>query len=69
MMNQEALSYYNGDHYCPLYQHVINGSVCYETVMAYGHFLKKDAVPEMKEVVDLEQGKKICDACPGSKIF
>ena len=66
MINQETSQYCDRDHYCPVYHRQINGAVCYETVMAFGQYIKKDAVSEMKEIVDMQQGKKICDACPGN---
>ena len=58
---------YESDHYCPAYGKVICSDLCYESMMALGRIVKVSSVPELSEIEDIENARKICDGCPYSE--
>ena len=59
---------YEADHKCPVFKKIIDGDLCYESVMALKKFVKVSSVPELSEVEDVEGARKICAACPYSDL-
>jgi hypothetical protein len=45
---------------CPLLSRQIAEGLCIDIIMALGKYLKKEAVPEVK---DWEKAKEICSGC------
>lgn len=54
---------YDADHYCRVYQKVIDCTLCYESLMALGKYFKIESVPELKDVKEIEEARCICDNC------
>lgn len=54
---------YDAAHYCRVYQKVIDCDLCYESLMALGKVFKTDSVPELKDVKDIEEARRICAGC------
>lgn len=59
---------YEADRYCPAYERKIDCDLCYESLMALTRFIKIEAVPELKEIKDIEKARVICDKCPYSDL-
>ena len=59
---------YEADHYCPAYGKVINIDLCYESLMALSRAVKVSSVPELAEIADIEEARKICAKCPYSEL-
>ena len=54
---------YTADRYCPVFKRVIDCDWCYESVLGLSRDIKVDAVPELREVKDIESARIICDKC------
>lgn len=57
---------WNKEHNCPAYNKVIDPDLCYESMMVLCVAIKPQALPEIKEIVNLEQARKKCLKCPYS---
>lgn len=57
---------YEADHYCPVFQKIICGDLCFESIMALSRSVKLESIPELKEIKDIEKARKICAGCPYS---
>ena len=54
---------YTADRYCPVFKRVIDCDWCYESVLGLLRYIKVDAVPELREVKDIESARIICGKC------
>ena len=63
----EGLDYEN-PHYCPVYQRIISIDLCFDSLMALGRQVKVSSVKELAVVKNIEEARKICAACPYSKL-
>lgn len=59
---------YESDHYCPVYEKVVCADICYESLMALSRAVKVSSVPELSEVRDIENARKVCRKCPYSDL-
>lgn len=59
---------YDNPHYCPAYKKVIDIDLCYDSLMCLNRFIKVSALPELDEISDIEEARKICKACPYSDL-
>lgn len=66
-MSNETLDY-EADRYCPAYKRVIDADLCYESLNCLSGSFKISSVPELSEIPDIEQARKICDQCPFSEL-
>ena len=67
MMKQEIVDY-EKEHYCPVYDKVINPDLCYDSLMCLGKFFKVSSLKELSEIEDIEKARKICEQCVYSKL-
>lgn len=65
--NNTKVDYTLPEWHCPVYGKVVPNWLCLETEAALTKQLKKSAVPEMSEVVDIALAEKQCFNCPYSK--
>lgn len=54
---------YDADHYCRVYQKVIDCDLCYESVMVLNKSFKVESLPELKVVADIEEARRVCASC------
>lgn len=59
---------YTADRYCPVFKRIIDCDWCYESVMGLSRAIKVEAVPELREVKDIEKARIICDKCKYSDL-
>lgn len=59
---------YTADRYCPVFKRVIDCDWCYESVLGLSRDIRVDAVPELSEITDIENARKICDKCKYSDL-
>jgi len=59
---------YDADHMCPVFERIIDCNLCYESVMALKRFVKVSSVPELSEITDIEQARRICEDCLYSRL-
>lgn len=54
---------YDADHYCRVYGKVIDCDLCYESVVVLKKCFKVESLPELKEVADIEEARRVCASC------
>ena len=59
---------HEADHACPVYGRVICADLCYESLCALGRVIKISSVPELAEIGDIEEARRLCAACPYSDL-
>ena len=53
--------------FCPAYNKEISKFVCAETEAVLSRQLKPDTVPEVREIENIEEARKLCSQCPYSE--
>ena len=46
------------EHYCPVYEKVIDPALCYESLMCLGRYFKVSSLKELSEIEDIENARK-----------
>lgn len=59
---------YNADHFCPVYNKIINSDLCYDSLMALSRHIKITSVSELSEIGNIEKARKLCAKCPYSDL-
>ncbi len=59
---------YNADHMCPVYKRIIDPNLCYDSLMCLNRYFAVSSTPELSEVKDIEEARKICGKCEYSKL-
>ena len=59
---------YDVDHYCPAYNKIISADLCYDSLMCLSGMFKISSTWELQEIEDIEHARKVCEACPYSKL-
>ena len=59
---------YENDHYCPAYGRVIDIDLCYDSLCCLGGLFKISSTPELAEISDIEEAKRVCADCPYSDL-
>lgn len=54
---------YYEDRDCPVFNRTIDCDLCYECVLALSHQVKISSVPELKELINIEESRIICGNC------
>ena len=53
----------NDDRFCPVFNKVIDGELCYEANMCLSGLFKPSSVSELDSVKDIEGSRKLCSEC------
>jgi hypothetical protein len=61
--------HYEEDHYCPLYNKIINPDVCYESMMCLHRFFKISSVKELAQIEDIDKVRMKCEKCKYSEEY
>ncbi len=56
----------NADHYCPVFERVIDSYLCVDSLFCLSGMFKVSASKELMELEDIEKARKICRDCPYS---
>lgn len=56
------------EHYCPVYDKVIDGDLCYDTLMCLNKSFKISSTIELSLVADISNARKICLECGYSRL-
>ena len=59
---------YDIPHYCPVYKRDIEIDLCYDSLCCLNGDFKISSTPELVEIKDIEEAKKICANCPYSDL-
>lgn len=59
---------YEADHYCPVYDRVIDADLCYDSLCCLSGEFKVSSTPELSEVKDIEAARQVCKACQYSEL-
>ncbi len=54
------------EHFCPIYDRVIDPDLCYDSVMCLLGFFKIESTQELLEIGDIEDARLKCRKCPYS---
>ena len=58
---------YEADHYCPVYDRIINSDLCYDSMMWLHRFFKVSSVKELSQVEDIDKARMKCEKCKYSE--
>lgn len=50
-------------HYCPVYGHVIDVDLCYDSLMALNQSFKISSVHELSGIDDIDNARQLCKKC------
>lgn len=59
---------YETDHYCPVYDRVINVDLCYDSLMSLNRGFRIDSTKELSEIKDIEHAREVCANCQYSNL-
>lgn len=59
---------YSADHYCAVYERIIDPDLCYFTIGVLNRSMPPDEVPELIPVMHLDPLLEKCDQCPYSDL-
>lgn len=59
---------YEADHYCPVYDRVIDTDLCYDSLCCLSGEFKISSTPELSEVKDIEAARQVCKGCKYSEL-
>lgn len=68
-MSDYSIEELAADRFCPVYSEKIGCELCCETVQVLSNILKRESVPELSNVTDIESAKKHCLNCPYAKTW
>lgn len=56
------------EHYCPVYDKIIDGDLCYDSLMCLNKSFKISSTSELSVITDISEARKICLQCKYSKL-
>lgn len=59
---------YESDHYCPVYNKIIQSDLCYDSLCCLKGLFKISSTKELSNVKDIDDARKICAMCPYSEL-
>lgn len=59
---------YSADHHCPVYEKVISGDLCYDSMCCLTGMFLISSTKELLEVKDIEKARIKCKNCPYSDL-
>lgn len=54
---------YEIDHYCPVYNKIIDADLCYDSMMCLNRSFKISSTKELSAIKDIEAAREICIKC------
>ena len=54
---------YESDHFCPVYNKVIDIDLCYDSLCCLKGLFKVSSTPELSEISDIEEARRVCSIC------
>lgn len=54
---------YETDHYCPVYDRIIDADLCYDSMMCLNKSFKISSTKELEEIKNIEKARRICANC------
>lgn len=67
LMEQKTIDY-DKEHYCPVYDKVIDSDLCYDSLMCLGGLFKVSSLKELTMIEDINHARKLCKQCEYSKL-
>ena len=59
---------YDADHYCPVYEKIIDCDLCYDSLSCLNGGFKISSTKELLAVRDIDRARKICAECEYSDL-
>ena len=59
---------YDSEHFCPVYNKVIDVDLCYDSLCCLNGLFKISSTPELSAVKDIDEAKKACKKCDYSNL-